>query len=91
MIFLTPEHEYSYPKDQACFNEKRIRKPVFGPQALIFIFSQNVEVQDNHEKIRKVMLHANISNPKTHENPKKVMSAVISPAQTTIRQITKTM
>ena len=32
---LTLEYEYSYPKDEFCFNEK-FRKLVFGPQTQIF-------------------------------------------------------
>ena len=34
---MTPEYEYSYLKDQVCFDEK-FGKPAFGPQTLIFHF-----------------------------------------------------
>ena len=36
LIFLTPEYEYSYSKDQLCFNEE-IWKSVFGPQTQILM------------------------------------------------------
>ena len=38
LIFFTPEDEYSYSKDQLCFNRKFMR-PAFGPQTALQISS----------------------------------------------------
>ena len=68
-MFLTPEYEYSYPKNQICFNEK-FRKPVFcapssnfhfspinprnlGTSKLIYVSPENYKIADIGEKNKK--------------------------------------
>ena len=70
LISLTLEYEYSYSKNQSCFSEK-FRKPVFGPEASIFIFPQNLQILEIHKnptknRWRQKITHGNSPYLKTN-------------------------